>query len=171
MSTTRSNRYQEGSIDRISRAKGPDVWVYRWRELQDDGSRVQRKKTIGTVEQYPKKADVKREVENLRSEINAKAERVGKITVADAWGHFQIHELRDACANRSETTISRYLELFEKNILPEWGNVPLDEVKQFGLRSGCDHSLMRTGRGQNSEMFCVCSSTTQSGVNSTIKTY
>ena len=61
MSTTRPNRYQEGSIDRISRAKGPDVWVSRWRELQDDGSRVQRKKTIGNVDQYPKKADVKRE--------------------------------------------------------------------------------------------------------------
>jgi hypothetical protein len=50
---------------------GPDVWVYRWRELQEDGTRVQRKKTIGDVKEFPKKDDVKREVENLRPEINA----------------------------------------------------------------------------------------------------
>ncbi len=129
MSTTRNNRYQEGSIDRVKRAKGPDVWVYRWRELQDDSSRVQRKKTIGTVEQYPKKADVKREVENLRSEINAKQDRVGKTTVADAWGHFQLHELRDPEVGRSPTTINSYLDYFKVQILPTWKDVPLDEVK------------------------------------------
>jgi integrase len=127
MSTT---RYQEGSIERVLRAKGrPDVWVYRWHELQEDGSRVQRKKTIGDVEQFPAKASLKREVENLRAEIDAASERVAKITVADAWGHFQINELRDDATNRSEITISRYLALFEKNILPKWGKVPLDEVK------------------------------------------
>jgi len=63
MSTTRNNRYQEGSINRVKRAKGPDVWVYRWRELQEDGRRVQRKTTIGDAERYPNKSDVKREVE------------------------------------------------------------------------------------------------------------
>jgi integrase len=60
MSTTRSNRYQEGSIDRVARAKGPDVWVYRWREIQDDGRRVQRKKTIGDVNRYPIESPVVR---------------------------------------------------------------------------------------------------------------
>jgi integrase len=126
MSITCSNRYQEGSIDRVPRAKGPDVWVYRWRELNPDGIRVQRKKTIGNVEQFPKKSDVKREVENLRSEINAKQDRVGKTTVADAWGHFQLHELHE---NRSPTTINGYLDYFKTQILPEWKDVPLDNVK------------------------------------------
>ena len=50
---TRHNRYQEGSIERVKRAKGPDVWVYRWRELQQDGSRVQKKRVIGDLAQYP----------------------------------------------------------------------------------------------------------------------
>lgn len=54
MPIARNNRYQEGSLDRVSRAKGPEVWVYRWRELNEEGVRVQRKKTIGTVEEYPK---------------------------------------------------------------------------------------------------------------------
>ncbi len=46
---TRTHRYQEGSIDRVKRAKVPNVLVYRWRELQEDGSRLQRKRTIGNV--------------------------------------------------------------------------------------------------------------------------
>jgi integrase len=129
MSTTRNNRYQEGSIDRVARAKGPDVWVYRWRELQEDGTRPQRKRTIGDVKRFPKKADVKREVENLRSEINAQQERVGKTTVADAWGHFQLHELRDPDVDRSPTTVKSYLDYFKVQILPHWKDVPLDEVK------------------------------------------
>jgi hypothetical protein len=95
MSTTRNSRYQEGSIDRVKRAKGPDVWVYRWRELLLDGTRVQRKKTIGTMKDFPRKADVQREVENLRSEINSREEKVGKITIGQAWGHFQAHEIGD----------------------------------------------------------------------------
>jgi integrase len=129
MSIARNNRYQEGSIDRVTRAKGPDMWVYRWRELNDQGVRVQHKKTIGTVEEYPNKSDVKREVENLRAEINAREERAGKMTVAGAWGHYQLHELHDPQVGRSTTTINRYLCIFKVNILPHWKDVPLDEVK------------------------------------------
>jgi integrase len=52
-----SHRYQEGSIERVKRAKGPDVWKYRWREPDETGKRKQRKKTIGDVSRFPKKAD------------------------------------------------------------------------------------------------------------------
>jgi integrase len=131
--TTRSSRYQEGSIDRVPRAKGGDVWVYRWRELQEDGTRVQRKKTIGDVTRFPTEADVKREVENLRSEINAKQERIGKTTVGDAWGHFQLFELRDPDVDRSPTTVKSYLDYFKSQILPVWKDVPLDDVKSVAV--------------------------------------
>ena len=52
-----------------------------WRELQADGTRPQRKKTIGDVKRFPTKSDVQREVENLRSEINARQELIGKLTI------------------------------------------------------------------------------------------
>src|ERR1700760_2468902 len=129
MSTTRNNRYQEGSINRVKRAKGPDVWVYRWRELQEDGRRVQRKTTIGDADRYPNKSDVKREVENLRAEINALQERVGKKTLDEVWGHFQAYELRDPDVGRSETTIDNYLTLFKAHIIPRWGATFLTDVK------------------------------------------
>jgi integrase len=108
-------RYQEGSIEQVSRAKGrPDVWVYRWRELREDGTRVQRKKTIGDVKEFPKKDDVKREVENLRAAINAAQDKLGKMTILELWGHFQKEELsrlkdvepEGGETHRSPTTIS-----------------------------------------------------------------
>ena len=91
------NSYQEGSIVRTARAKGPDQWVYRWRETQPDGTVLRRSKIIGDLMHYPTKADAKRLVENFRSELNAATpvERIGSMTVAEAWGHFQANELRD----------------------------------------------------------------------------
>jgi len=95
MPVTRSSRYQQGTIDQVKRSKGEDVWVYRWRETAADGSRVQRKKTIGDLSQFPTEKSAWQAIENLRAEINSAKQRVGKTTVADAWGHFQIHELHD----------------------------------------------------------------------------
>jgi hypothetical protein len=48
-------RYQQGSIRRLRR-KGPDVWVFRWRSAQADGSRKETTRVIGTVLEYRTKA-------------------------------------------------------------------------------------------------------------------
>ena len=56
--------YQEGSLERVSRAKGPDVWMYRWR----NNKRVQRKESPGERQAIQNKAEAKREVENFRAE-------------------------------------------------------------------------------------------------------
>jgi len=133
MPATRSHRYQEGSIDRVKRANGPDMSVYRWRDLKKDGTRVQRKKTIGDIKRFPTKSDVQREVENLRAKINAREELIGKMTIRELWGHFQAEELRCSHADRSPTTIECYLENFKRYILPEWGDHYLDKVKAVGI--------------------------------------
>lgn len=138
MSTT---RYQEGSIEQVTRAKGPDVWVYRWRELQVDGTRVQRKKTIGDLKRFPRQSDVKREVENLRAAINAASDRIGKITIQELWGHFQkeeLYRLRDGEpeggeTHRSPTTIDCYLDNFRLHIIPKWGDTYVNELKTVAV--------------------------------------
>jgi integrase len=128
-----ATRYQEGSVERVKRANGPDVWVYRWRELQSDGRRVQRKKVIGDISRYPTKRDAKKAVDHLRLEINAREERLGKMTVGEAWGHFQAHELRDPAVGRSATTINCYLDFFKSQILPTWKEVLIDSVKAVAV--------------------------------------
>jgi hypothetical protein len=103
-------RYQEGSIQKASRAKGPDVWVFRWRELTPDGRRVQRKKTIGTVKRFKTESEAKKAVEPLRAEVNAKQEVLGVMTFAELWGDFAKKELRNEAVDRSETTIQLYTQ-------------------------------------------------------------
>jgi integrase len=118
--------YQEGSLERVSRAKGPDVWVYRWR----DGNRVQCKKVLGNVERLKTKAEAKREVENFRAQINSELHKIGRMTLSEAWGHFQEHELR---VNRSPTTVDGYLDYFQSQILPAWKDTALDDVKAVAV--------------------------------------
>jgi integrase len=132
--STRST-YQEGSYEEVRRAKGPAVWVYRWRERQPDGRNVPRRKVIGNLNQLPTKADAKRAAESLRSEINARRDRVGKMTVEQAWGDFQLKELN---RKRSPTTIQNYQDYFKCYILPRWGAVDLEEVETVAVEAWLD---------------------------------
>lgn len=125
MSSDARTTYQEGSYEKVPRAKGPAAWVFRWRDAQGK----QRRKTIGNVDDLPKLSDVKRAAANLKAEINANRKIAGLKTVADAWGDFEENELRSPQANRAETTIQNYLDYFSTHILPHWGNVFLDDVK------------------------------------------
>jgi len=61
------------------RAKGPDVWQFRWMENGKPKSVL-----IGTVERYPAQADAERAVEGLRMKINAPnpQEQFRAVTVA-----------------------------------------------------------------------------------------
>ena len=126
--------YQEGSIARVPRAKGPDVWVYRWRETAPTGRRVQHKRVIGTVEEHKTLSEAKRAVDDLRLEVNSPAEaKIGRVTVGEAWIHFQANELRDPDVARSPTTIDNYFDYFDSRILPRWRDVALDDVKAVAV--------------------------------------
>lgn len=129
MSTNTRSSYQEGSVQRVKRAKGPDVWVFRWRETSADGLRVHRKRLIGDVTRFKSKAEARKSVGDLRARINADQHVSATMTIAEAWGHFQQHELYDSEIARSVSTIENYHALFGTHILPRWGGTPLDEVE------------------------------------------
>ena len=129
-----STSYQEGYIERVRTAKGPDQWTYRWRDSsKHDGHRVHRRKLIGTVETYPTLGAARRAVESFHAQINAAATKTVRMTVAEAWGHFQTNELRDPDVDRSPTTIQSYLDYFKARILPKWRDVALDDVKSVAV--------------------------------------
>jgi integrase len=125
--------YQEGFIERVHLAKGPDQWSYRWWETSKQGGRIHRRKLIGTVETYPTIGGAKRAVEGFRSEINAAATKTVQMTLGEAWGHFQANELRDPDVDRSPTTIQSYLDYFRSRIIPKWKNVALDDIKSVAV--------------------------------------
>ena len=66
----RRTRYQTGSLQRVKRRKGPDVWIFRWYEIQTDGATKYRKSVVGDVEQYATESAAQKAVDALRITIN-----------------------------------------------------------------------------------------------------
>ena len=66
----RRTRYQQGSLQRVGRQKGPDAWVFRWYETQIDGSRIRRKTVLGTIDQFPSESSAQTAADALRITIN-----------------------------------------------------------------------------------------------------
>src|ERR1700737_1125897 len=63
--TTRA-RYQFGCLTRKKRIRSEDVWQFRFYETTVEGRRCRRSRMIGTLAQYPTKADAFRIIERFR---------------------------------------------------------------------------------------------------------
>ncbi len=116
-------RYQYGSLSRESRKAGSDVWIFRWRESTPE-SRVNRKRLIGTVEQYPNKTAAKRAVESLRLTINAASAAV-PVTIEQLVKHYEQYEL----PSKAYSTQRTWKGCLKTHVLPSWGGHRLSEVK------------------------------------------
>jgi integrase len=144
-------RYQAGTLQKVSRAKGPKMWVYRWRELAPDGTRIQRKQTIGSVEKYKTESDALKAVGSLRLQINADVPVTRPDegwTFAKLWGHFQDHELDSGVTERSPTTIEMYRRYLHSYTLPKWKDVPITEIKAVAVEG-----WLRTLRGTRGDLL------------------
>jgi integrase len=84
-----------GSLAIVSRNEGPAVWQFRWSEKDLHGTRVQRKRVIGTVERYPDEAAARTAMAVFLAELNSGKARIssGSITVAQLCDHFEQREL------------------------------------------------------------------------------
>lgn len=69
--TAKRQSFQQGSVLRRSRVKGPDVWVFFYRE-----NGKQKTQVIGSLEKFPTKASAEMEVHELRKSINSRRECV-----------------------------------------------------------------------------------------------
>ena len=63
-------RYQFGSVTLKKRAKGADVWEFRYYETQADNTRKRKATFVGTTNQYKNKSDARVAVEALLLKLN-----------------------------------------------------------------------------------------------------
>ena len=115
---------QQGSVILISRKFGPDVWQFRWSEIDRNGRRIYRKRVIGTVQQYPD-AQAAREVTTaFVGHIEAGTSGYN-VTVEQICEHFEQRELRTGDSFRSFATIhvglSRQAYRVERQCLLRFG--------------------------------------------------
>lgn len=124
-------RYQLGTLYSEPRKSGPDVWVYRWRETDEQGRRTLRKQIIGTVRELRTQADAQRAAETLRLSINRYTIDQGGsvVTVHKLVEHYRMKEMpMDTHEGKTRGTKLAYQNCLKLYIVPRWGDYPLRRV-------------------------------------------
>lgn len=141
----RRARHQKGSLQRVKRQSGETVWIFRWYEVQLDGTKRYRKAVIGSVQEYKTEAEAQKAADTLRLEINEQTPRqqLQAISMETLVEHYRQHELPDIVhgtrplgsqAGEDETrkaysTQATYAGYLRKWILPRWRSYRLADVK------------------------------------------
>ncbi len=141
----RRARHQKGSLQRVKRQSGEAVWVFRWYEVQLDGTKRYRKAVLGSVQEYKTETEAQRAADALRLEINEQTPRqqLQAISMETLVEHYRQHELPDIVngtrplgshAGEDETrkaysTQATYAGYLRKWILPRWRSYRLADVK------------------------------------------
>jgi integrase len=128
---------QQGSLAIISRKEGPAVWQFRWSEKDLHGTRVQRKRVIGTVERYQDETTARTAVTILLEEINSEKPRIRtcSITIGQLCDHFKQRELAKDNTWRSYATKKTYQAYLNRWVLPYWRQHELAEVRTIEVES------------------------------------
>jgi len=116
-------RYQFGYLRRKPRRCGPDVWAWERNSRSPDGRRKRDAVIIGSVEQYPTKAQAWRAVESFRVTVNSSKPN-GDIS----FGALIDRYVREKLPSRYSTA-SKYRSWLVHHIKPKWGNTPIIKVK------------------------------------------
>lgn len=138
-------RYQNGSLKLMPRKTGPAVWVYRWRETDEDGERQLRKKVIGTVKQHPTKASASAAIESLKSSVNRAGVQklAGPRTFGGLVDHYRLKELaRDGNDRKRRKTKKVYEGNLKNHIVPRWGDYEIREIASVEVEEWLDRLKM-----------------------------
>jgi integrase len=122
-------------MERINRKRGPEVWQFRWSEINPSGKRLYHKKIVGTVEQYPDETAVRRAVVGLLSEINTDQRTLAQFTIAQLCDHFEQRELSKENTWRSHATKKIYKAYLTRWVRPHWHKYELAEVRTIQVES------------------------------------
>src|SRR5579872_7369626 len=125
----RRTRYQYGYVTVSPRAKGPDVWVYRWREGQPNGASVRKSMIVGTVEQYATEAQALRAAEYMRLEANSDNPKARTVTFGALIDRYIAEEMPQRYSTRSA-----YSSYLRQHIQPKWRTYAIADVKAFAVR-------------------------------------
>ncbi|MGB2635151.1 MAG: site-specific integrase [Candidatus Acidiferrum sp.] len=128
-------RYQQGSLTKQRRAKGPSEWVFRYRVTLDDGRRVQRQVVIGNTQKYKTESEAQKAADAVRQTINSMSPAAQVPTVGLVAQHFKDVELNEANQRRSWSGKQNYKEMLNLFILPRWATIRMLDVKSVAVEA------------------------------------
>lgn len=122
------DRYQQGSLRRVPRSKGPDAWEFRF-SVYENGARKQRQLTLSTSK-YPTEAAVRRKVEALLLKLNADttAMALQEPTLGAVIDVYKREEMPERAKSQQN-----YRLLMDRHIQPKWGEKVLSDVRAHAV--------------------------------------
>jgi len=124
-------RYQFGALYLESRKKGPNVWVYRWREPDEGGDRSLRKQIVGTVRELRTRDAAQRAVESIRVRANRQmpGETPAPPNIRTLAEHYRLKEMPMTTHERkTRGTKLVYNSVLNHHVVPRWGSSRLRRV-------------------------------------------
>jgi integrase len=109
------------------RKNGPDVWVYRWREYGVNGKMNRRGEMVGTIDQYPTKAEALRACEHLQLTANSE----NPTSRAIGFGALLDRYIAEEMPERHSTKLA-YRSYIETHIRPKWADWTLRKLTSKG---------------------------------------
>jgi integrase len=133
--TLRRARFQNGSLQRVRRKSGTEVWEFRWRATEPDGKRIRRSLCLGTTAAHPTKSAAQRATTALRININQEIPNalVQAFTLDMLIDHYRSEELDKKDSNKAYSTRVAYENYIKNYIQPRWGNYLLSDIKTVAV--------------------------------------
>jgi len=154
----RRTRYQQGSVQREKRQKGPDIWVYRWYEVSSEGTSKYRKAIVGNVDTLPTETAALKAAQALRIDANQQTPQVesGPSTIAELVAHYRLKELAGERNGRKAFSTRAGYECYLDNwILPRWQDHKLNQVKPVAVEAWLDS--IKRARGTRAKIRNIMS--------------
>ena len=127
------SRFQQGSLLKLKRKSGPDVWVFRW-YLDTAGKRTYKKRILGTVLDLRSRRDAEQAVADFRANLNVEAR--APVTVLELIAHYRKHEL--VPERKAFATIQSSSLYLKNHVVPKWGDLLLSEVRTVQVEEWLD---------------------------------
>jgi integrase len=152
-------RFQNGSLRRVSRKTGPDVWEFRFRDHSKSGSPMRQIK-LSTVE-YQTETAARRALQALLLKFNGSEAYIAQRsptfgTVLDKFiADERLKEIK-ACRpgeivdeGLKFSTTTGYLSVIKLHLRPAWGKVPLSDIKPLEVQEWLKHLNLSRKTKQN----------------------
>jgi integrase len=122
--------YQFGSLVIKKRAKGSDVWEFRYYEDTAVDSRTRKSCIIGTVDKYRTEAQARKAVEALFLKLNSETplQRMAVVSFGGICDRYIQEELPERYSTRKS-----YLSNIELHLKPRWGDYLLDKIRPMAV--------------------------------------
>ena len=122
-------RYQYGCLTKKRHILSEDVWQFRFYETLPEGRRCRRSRIIGTVRQYPTRAEALRAVEPFRVWLNL-GHRFGRPITVGALASRYIEQELPHCRHATQQS---YASALNRWIRPHWGDSLLEQVTPLAV--------------------------------------